>query len=159
MKEQAERLQALYRACVATRHELLLEVIPRKGSAVDSTTVARSLERIYDLGVFPDWWKLPPPDGAGWDAIEAVIDARDPHCRGVLLLGLEAPLAQLERDFAAAAGRRFAKGFAVGRSVFGAPAGAWFAGEIDDAEAVARMASAQRQLIETWRRAQGATRS
>ena len=40
----------------------------------------------------PDWWKLPDPgsDGA-WEAIAEVIGRHDPHCRGVLLLGLDAP--------------------------------------------------------------------
>ena len=43
----------------------------------------------------------------------------DPHCRGVLLLGLEASEAALARSFATAAPHARCRGFAVGRSIFG----------------------------------------
>ena len=148
---QDRQLQALYEACEQTRHELLLEVIPPKDMPSDADTLARALERIYAQGVWPDWWKLPPPDAAGWDAIERVIDRHDPHCRGVLLLGLEAPVETLRRDFATAAGRRWCKGFAVGRSIFGAPAKAWLEERMSDQDAVAAMANTYRELIDLWR--------
>jgi 5-dehydro-2-deoxygluconokinase len=148
---QDRQLHTLYEACEQTRHELLLEVILPRDMPAGPDTLARALERIYGLGVFPDWWKLPPPDAAGWDAIEEVIERHDPYCRGVLLLGLEAPLDALRRDFEAAAGRRWCKGFAVGRSIFGAPAKAWLAGGMSDQDAVAAMAKTYRELIELWR--------
>ena len=49
------------------------------------------MQAIYDLGVKPDWWKLPGPvDGLVWDAYERAIESNDRFCRGVLLLGLDA---------------------------------------------------------------------
>src|SRR6185295_10792772 len=96
-------------------------------------TLARALEQIYAAGVRPDWWKLPPPESAHeWMLIEAAIARHDPHCRGVLLLGLEASEAALAASFATAAPHRLCKGFAVGRSIFGEAAAAWFAGSIGD---------------------------
>jgi 5-dehydro-2-deoxygluconokinase len=148
---QDRKLIQLYGACEACRLELLLEVIPPRDMPVDATTVARALERIYALGVHPDWWKLAPPDGAGWDAIEEVIARRDPHCRGVLLLGLEAPREALRASFAAAADRPWCKGFAIGRSIFAAPARAWFAGAMGDREAVEAVAGGYREMISLWR--------
>jgi 5-dehydro-2-deoxygluconokinase len=144
----------LFDAARQTGHELLLEVIPsRSTAAVDDRTLARALERFYELGVFPDWWKLPDPaSAAAWEGIAATIERHDPHCRGVLLLGLDAPQAELEASFARAARQPVCKGFAVGRTIFGAPARAWFRGEIDDATAVARMAGAYISLIEAWER-------
>ena len=44
------------------------------------------------------------------------------YCRGVLLLGLDAPQAELEASFALAARQPVCKGFAIGRTIFGAPA-------------------------------------
>ena len=44
------------------------------------------------------------------------------------------------------------KGFAVGRTIFGKPAEAWFKGEIKDQEAVERMAAGYRRLIDIWER-------
>jgi len=77
----------------------------------------------------------------------------DPWCRGVLLLGADAPFADLAAGFAAAAASATCRGFAVGRSVFAEPARAWFAGEIDDDALVARVHANQRELAALWRAA------
>jgi 5-dehydro-2-deoxygluconokinase len=45
------------------------------------------------------------------------------------------------------------QGFAIGRTIFGAPARAWMQGEIDDETAVADMAMTYAGLIQTWERA------
>jgi 5-dehydro-2-deoxygluconokinase len=101
--------------------------------------------------VFPDWWKLADPGSqAAWDAIAGAIARHDRYCRGVLLLGLDAPQAELEASFALAARQPVCKGFAIGRTIFGAPAKAWMAGEIDDDAAVARMTGTYASLIRAW---------
>ncbi len=69
----------------------------------------------------------------------------------MLLLGLEAPEDVLARAFEVAAGEPLCKGFTVGRSIFNAAAGSWFAGETDDAAAVADMAGRYARLIGMWR--------
>ena len=106
-----------------------------------TTTVARALEELYALGIKPDWWKLEPQaSGEAWRAIGAVIQRHDPYCRGIVLLGLEAPEAELERAFAAAAGHEMVKGFAVGRTIFNEAAEAWLPGKMDDEAAIDDMA-------------------
>src|SRR5579871_4685290 len=92
-----------------------------------------------------------------WKPIERTIRSADPYCRGVLLLGFDAPVAKLANAFAAAAAQPICKGFAVGRSIFAKPAEDWLSGHIDDAAAVRRMASAYRRLLEAWRTSRGAT--
>ena len=158
--EQERQCTILFDACRRTGHELLLEVIPSKSAApVGPDTLARAMTRFYALGIHPDWWKLPQPGSeAAWEAIAGTIAAHDPHCRGVLLLGLDAPEAELEAAFALAARQPVCKGFAVGRTIFGKPAEAWFKGEIDDRQAVASMAAGYRRLIEAWERACAAPR-
>jgi 5-dehydro-2-deoxygluconokinase len=42
------------------------------------------------------------------------------------------------------------KGFAVGRTIFGEAARAWFRGELDDAAAIATMAARFRRLCSLW---------
>jgi 5-dehydro-2-deoxygluconokinase len=150
--EQEAQALRLFDACRRTFHELLLEIIPSRSEApVVHRTLARALERFYTLGICPDWWKLPDPGGqAAWDAIAATIRRHDPHCRGVLLLGLDAPPAALEASLALAARQEVCKGFAIGRTIFGGPATAWMRGEIDDAEAVRRMATGYAGLIGAW---------
>ncbi len=150
---QEQKVQVLFDACRTTRHELLLEVIPPKESTVDETTVPRALQRFYDLGVFPDWWKLQAPaSDAGWSKLTEVIAGNDPYCRGVLLLGLGAPEDVLGKAFATAARHSICKGFAVGRSIFGGPAESWFAGDMTDEQALAAMSNAYSRLIELWQK-------
>jgi 5-dehydro-2-deoxygluconokinase len=155
--EQEAQVLRLFDAARRTGHELLLEVIASRSKApVDDHTVARALGRFYQIGVFPDWWKLADPGSQGaWDAVAAAIARHDRHCRGVLLLGLDAPPAELEARFALAARQPICKGFAIGRTIFGAPAKAWMAGEIDDDTAVARMAETYAGLIRAWEQARG----
>jgi len=129
-------------------------VIPPREAPEAADTLARALEQIYAAGVRPDWWKLPPPESAeAWQRIADAIARHDPHCRGVLLLGLEASEDALASSFATAAPHPVCKGFAVGRSIFAEPATAWFAGRIDDAAVVTAVADRYSRLIALWRRA------
>jgi 5-dehydro-2-deoxygluconokinase len=150
--EQEAQVQALYEATRVSGHELLLEVIPPKDRA-QADTVYRSLQRFYDLGIKPEWWKLESMTAAQWRLIDEVIAERDPYCRGVLLLGLSAPVEHLAEGFREAAGAKSCRGFAVGRTIFGKPSLAWLAGEIDDQTLIARTRETFENLINLWRQA------
>jgi 5-dehydro-2-deoxygluconokinase len=143
-KKDLARLKLLYDACVATGHELLLELVMKNPP----------LEEIYAAGIKPDWWKLVPPEKEqDWAAIERAIEKHDPRCRGVLLLGKEASEDELERGFAAAARHRVCKGFAVGRSIFMDAARQWFSNGISDQQVVSEVARNYASLVATWRKA------
>ena len=58
--DQEATVLRLSRAARRNRLELLLEVIPSKVGPIEADTTARIIERFYDLGVYPDWWKLEP---------------------------------------------------------------------------------------------------
>ncbi len=150
---QVEKLSTAYEAARKVGRELLIEIIASRHGELDDGTVARVLGDLYDAGVKPDWWKLEPQASrAAWAAIDAVIEARDPLCRGVVLLGLEAPQEVLEAGFAAARTARSVKGFAVGRTIFAESAKAWLAGRISDEQAIAEMARKFGALVEIWER-------
>lgn len=137
--------------------EFLLEIIPSKVGPVDDDTVAALMRRFYDIGVFPDWWKLEPMvSGAAWSRACAVVAERDPRCRGIVVLGLGAGEAELAESFAAAAAHPLVKGFAVGRTIHAEPARLWLTGAIGDAEAVAMMAGRFRRLCTIWDTARAA---
>lgn len=158
LRERQER-QALrlFDACRTTRHELLIEIIASKNGVVDAKTTARAIQRFYDLGIRPDWWKLEPgADHDSWVNIERVIESNDRHCRGVVLLGLSIPQEELIQSFGPAARVGIVKGFAVGRTIFNAAAERWFKGEIDDAAAVDMLAHNLAGLVDAWRRAKKA---
>jgi len=152
-EQQEECLQRLYSACRETRHELLLEVIASPYGRTEPDTTARVLERLYDLGIRPDWWKLEPSEQpAAWAAIEDTIRRRDSWCRGVLVLGLAADAESLASAFRAAAPFELVRGFAVGRTIFAEPARRRLAGKIGDAETVAALAANLQAVVAAWRR-------
>lgn len=154
--EQETQLRTLYDAVLHSGHELLLEVIPPPNPDATGTPgerVLRAMKRIYNLGIRPEWWKLAPLPAPDWAAIDALIAERDPYCRGVVLLGLNAPFAELAEGFQAAARSASCRGFAVGRSLFLGPARAWLQGDIDDAALVADAARQFAELAELWRQA------
>ena len=150
---QEARLAELAHATATLERELLVEVISR---ASDARTTATVMRRLYHLGIRPAWWKIEAQPAEAWNEIASVIAASDPLCQGVLLLGLDAPEEQVTQSFEAAARHRICRGFAIGRTIFAAPARDWFAGAIDDAAAVQRIAAAYARMIEAWRRARPA---
>ncbi len=151
--EQIGKLRSAFDAARKVGRELLVEIIAGKHGSLNDDTVARALGAIYDAGIKPDWWKLEPQASKGaWAAIDKVIAERDPYCRGVILLGLDAPIADLEAAFGAAKTARSVKGFAVGRTIFGDVARSWLDNKLEDDEAVAEMAKRFKALVEIWER-------
>ena len=149
--EQETQLRTLYDAVKQSGHELLLEVIPPASTNdTQGERVLRAMKRIYNLGIRPEWWKLKPLPAKDWTAIDALLAERDPYCRGVVLLGLNAPFAELAEGFAAAAQSASCRGFAVGRSLFLEPSRAWLSNEIDDDTLVERASQQFAKLIALW---------
>ena len=153
---QEQTVCTLFEACRRSGHELLLEVISGKHGKIETDTVARALARFYDLGVRPDWWKLEPAaDAATWKAITETIANRDTHCRGIVILGLEASEDELLKSFEVAAAFDLVKGFAVGRTIFADVAEAWLSDKLDDETARNRMAGRFKTLADGWMRLRG----
>src|SRR6266567_2604920 len=154
--ENEAQMRALYEAVQVSGHELVLEIIPPTDLPRAADTVLRALKRLYNLGVYPEWWKLHPMPADQWQAIDALIAERDPYCRGVVLLGLNASIENLASSFRDARASSTCRGFAVGRTIFHAPSRAWLAGEIDDGTLVQRVRTNFEQLIVAWRDARSA---
>jgi 5-dehydro-2-deoxygluconokinase len=152
LKARQEReLLRLYDAARRLGRELLIEIIAGKHGPFGDDTIARVLERLYAIGVKPDWWKLEAQASPeAWRAIAAAIAAGDPLCRGIMLLGLEAPENELAAAFRIARTCDWVRGFAVGRTIFAEPARAWFTGAISDAAATQRMADSFARLCALW---------
>ncbi|TMG86313.1 MAG: 5-dehydro-2-deoxygluconokinase [Betaproteobacteria bacterium] len=149
--ENEAQMRALYDAVQVSGHELLLEIIPPADLPRAPDTVLRALKRLYNLGIYPEWWKLEPMGAEQWCAIDALIAERDPYCRGVVMLGLNAPFEKLASSFREARASNTCRGFAVGRTIFHAPSQAWLAGKIDDRVLVQRVRANFEGLIGAWR--------
>ncbi len=149
--DQDETLMRLADAARRNGLEFLLEIIPSKVGACADETTAQIVRHIHGLGIRPDWWKLEPMrNDAAWAAACGAVAEGDPWCRGIVVLGLEAPEDHLRECFQVAARHELVRGFAVGRSIFADPARDWFAGCIDDRAAVRTMADRYRNLCAIW---------
>ena len=149
--EQEATITRLFHACRRNRLEMLLEVIPSKVGPVDDLTTAKLISRFYDIGIYPDWWKLEPMQSrAAWAATCEAITSRDAHTQGIVILGLGQSEAELAAAFRLAAEFPLVKGFAVGRTIFAQPYADWIAGRIDDASTTATMAEGFRRLCGIW---------
>ncbi len=149
--QQGQKLLTLYQAVRKVGRELMIEIIASKHGTLDPSTVSRALVQLYQLGIKPDWWKLEPqasPDA--WRAVSDCIAEHDAWCRGVVVLGLEAPETELQKSFEAAAGHSIVKGFAVGRTIFSGTAEAWLGGRMNDDQAMSEMAERFGNLVGLW---------
>ncbi|HEU4384237.1 MAG TPA: 5-dehydro-2-deoxygluconokinase [Anaeromyxobacteraceae bacterium] len=153
--EQETQLLALQSAVQATGHELLLEVVPPPDPAAEEPVVVRTLKRLYNVGLRPEWWKLQPMPAETWGLVDALLAERDPYCRGVVILGLDASVEELAAGFRQAASARSCRGFVVGRTIFREPSADWLAGRIGDQRLVAAIGENFEALIRVWREARG----
>ena len=149
--EQLATIRQTFDAARKVGRELLVEIIVSKHGPIDDDTTARAIEQIYAAGVKPDWWKLEPQKSiAAWRNIEAAIAKNDSYCRGIVLLGLDAPMEDLLQAFAMAAENPMVKGFAVGRTITSNACEQWLGGKMTDEEAVDDMAGRFASLCNAW---------
>ena len=148
-------LTQLADACRRTRHEFLLEIItarPDKLAAPDQ--IHALMERFYELGICPDWWKLEPVQELGfWKRCGDIVRANDAQMQGIIVLGKEAEPEVLASVFRTARAESLVKGFAVGRTIFAGAAQDWLNGRIDDDMAVTTMTDLFAGLIDAWDKA------
>jgi 5-dehydro-2-deoxygluconokinase len=150
---QEQRVMQLFDACVRNDRQLLLEIQAPQGMHYDEGSMAELLARFYEIGVRPDWWKLPPnPDPGVWERIGDVVREHDPYCAGLLVLGQALEEDKLVESFAAAASEPLCNGFAIGRSIYGAPARRWLAGKIEDEELVSSVAERYERMVSLWQK-------
>ena len=139
-------------ACRQTGHEFLFEIITgNRGKEAAPDQILALMQRFYDLGVAPDWWKLEPIEDTGfWTSAGDIVRANDPNLQGIIVLGKEMPDEQLAKVFARSRPEPLVRGFAIGRTIFNQAAQGWFAGTLDDAAAHDMMKAVYERLIAAW---------
>jgi 5-dehydro-2-deoxygluconokinase len=152
MKEVQERtVLQLYDACIKNDRRLLLEVQSPPAIGYGENDVVEFLQRFYEIGVRPNWWKVPPnKDPEVWKRIGDIVREHDPYCAGVLVLGQALGEEDLGEFFAAAASEPRCNGFAIGRSIYGADARRWLAGEISDEKLISSVAERYTRMGSLW---------
>ena len=150
---QERKIESLYNACCVSGHQLLLEVILPADKEQDEMMIYRTIKRFYNLGIYADWWKIAPQTDVSWQFITQLINERAPHCRGIVMLGLDKPINELQQGFKIAKKYPLVKGFAVGRTIFGKPSRDWLANDIDDDTFIHQVSENYAQLITSWQQA------
>ena len=148
-------LTQLADACRRTRHEFLLEIITARPDKLAAPNQIHGLmERFYELGIFPDWWKLEPVMEPGfWKRCGDIVRDNDAQMQGIIVLGKEAEPEVLASVFRSARAESLVKGFAIGRTIFAGAAQDWLNGRIDDDMAVTIMTDLFAGLIDAWDKA------
>jgi 5-dehydro-2-deoxygluconokinase len=148
---QEQRVLQLYDACIKNERRLLLEVQAPSGTSYGENDTVELLERFYEIGVRPDWWKVPPSkEPEVWKRIANVVRDRDPYCAGILVLGQALAEEDLAELFAAAASEPRCNGFAIGRSIYSTDARRWLAGEIYDEGLISSVAERYGRMVSLW---------
>ena len=152
LKEKQDReLVRLHDAARKLGRELLIEIICGKHGELKDDTTASIMDHLYQLKIKPDWWKLEAqPSSHAWTKIEQTITTHDPLCRGIMMLGLDAPESHLINAFSIAKPHKLVKGFAIGRTIFAEPAKQWLSNSMTDAEAIDAMARSFSRLVSAW---------
>jgi 5-dehydro-2-deoxygluconokinase len=155
MKLKQEKIvKRLFTSARRNRLEFLLEIISSRENSsnrIDQETVASSIQRFYDIGVYPDWWKLEPfMDRDVWQDVCSTISNNDANTRGILILGLGSSSESLNLSFKIASEFPLVKGFAVGRSIFLAVAQKWMKNQIGDSEVVSTITTNYSNLCDIW---------
>ena len=147
-----EKLMHLAAACRNTGHEFLLEIITERSDKPPASDQIPSLmERLYELGIYPDWWKLEPfADASYWKKCGDMVRRFNPYSQGIIVLGKEVAQEELLTTFASTSDEPMVNGFAIGRNIFSDAAKRWMAGSLEDEEAVTQMEQKYRKLIGAW---------
>ncbi len=86
-----------------------------------------------------------------WRAIHDAVSAADPLVNGILILGMDSSIEELERSFLVSADCPAVRGFAVGRPIVGSAYTEWINGRINAEGAQSLIADRFRRVIAAWR--------
>ena len=157
---QRRQLLDLQTWCETEGRTLVLEVLVSPGTGesqndefdalVRPRLLAEYITACYEVGLVPAFWKIEGmPDREAFGVVEAAIRRVDGPRQ--LILGKGAGMEAVRRWFSVAAGAPTAAGFAIGRTVYFAPASEWLQGRLDRDAALARIADTYEEIVATWR--------
>ncbi len=148
---QEEMIVRLFAASRRNSLDFLLEIVVSKTDKYLDDTIIKIIQRFYQLGVYPDWWKLEPlKSDADWAGACSAISKNDAYCRGIVVTVLDAPREHLVASFASATKHDLIKGFAVGRAIFVDVAKSWFSDNISDQQAIEKMSENYSAFCKLW---------
>ena len=117
----------------------------------DPEQIVELIKRFYELGIFPDWWKIEPvKDKNFWKMTCEFVNSNDPYTNGVVVLGKDTDQEHMIDVFNATQKEKLVKGFAIGRTIFSEAAKKWLNDEISNDYAKDIMSNKLKKLIKIW---------
>lgn len=154
---QRAQLLELQRWCSAAGKTFVLEVLvaPAAGEDADFDVAGRPrllaeyIRESYAIDLVPDFWKIEGmPNRESLEVVDAAIRLVEGPRQ--LILGKGAGMDAVRTWFRAAKGAPTSAGFAIGRTVYFAPGGAWLRGRISREDAIAQIAANYEAVIAAW---------
>ncbi|MGD9592781.1 MAG: PfkB family carbohydrate kinase [Candidatus Berkiella sp.] len=152
-QQQETTLNLLYLAARRTHHELVIELSPATNSIITASTMSHIMQRLYEIGIYPDWWQvMPPRDPRAFENMQRVIHENDRLCKGVLLLSHHATFEQLPAMFNCAK-HDICKGFVVDKSLFQVALNQWLGQLLNNQAFVDTVSRSFEKAINLWEQA------
>ncbi len=150
-QQQEAALTHLYKVTRKLNHELCIELAPPANSLITASTYAHIMKRLYEIGIYPDWWQISSVrDQRSFEIMQRVIAENDRFCRGVLVLAPQATFDQLNLIFNNTAKQALCKGFIIGKSICQQELNLWFAQKINDEVLIDSVATNFEKAISIW---------
>ena len=134
--------------------EFLLELLVLKNGVASDEGLFDIMERIYESGIKPDWWKLFSKNRHAYEKISSLIKEKDAYCRGLLLSSFNEPLDEFKDRIALLRKKTLpiVKGFAVGESIFFEPIKDFYFKKTNREQAKNKIKKNYESVIEFWKR-------
>ena len=150
-RERLVEIERLFHATRAENLELAIEIDTIRDGRASFDDAAFAVSELYNHEIRPDWWILEAyPDRADWAELGAIIKANDPYARGGIINIPDRGRAELQLCFGESAASGFVRGFQAGELVYRKAAEGWFAGEVNDQNAVSMMTDSLLDLSRLW---------
>jgi 5-dehydro-2-deoxygluconokinase len=148
---QESTLLRVFEAARSNDLELLVAIDASPDRAINHDTAVTIIQRVYDLGIYPDWWMVRPLESReAWAHVCGAVARNDPQTRGILMQGADMTAEELEIAFRDAGPFDLVKGFCASGAIIAKPMRNWFNGTSGDKEAVSEMEAAYRSLCAAW---------
>lgn len=148
---QLSQLQLLSRVCESLDRRLEVELVLPVGYQKDAKYIVKSMEHVYEQGVYPWRWKLEPLKSISeWQLVCELCHKYDPSVKVILLAGNYKFYEDWREHFKIFRSTRCAAGFAIGRSVFWEPWLQLLASQISLEEVPALVAKNFQVYLDYW---------
>lgn len=100
----------------------------------------RVIERLYEIGVYKEWWKMEKlKKKEEWENEWDEIKRKEKKKRGIVVMGIDDKEEEIEKRIGIEEGFDIVKGFEVGSKILEEEESKWMRGKIEDEKEIEEM--------------------